>query len=559
MPKSPFPTLPRCSRCDSRLSAQPDQERLWCQSCGYERRDPEALQLLAKFVEAGGGDVEFSTDVPPTPTELKFLKDAWAAIQRGDKQTARYICHELVSHNHRLIDAYYMLFLTADNVPEKARHLASMLTFSPHHKQAKREMAKLRPIVGDDVKPSFFTASDYREEINQTVHAKGRLEDCPQCGGRTLYVEEDRVKCLSCNYVPDAKTRSQLLTQKRGDALIVTMPEDGGYHSLKDELIRRKYGGGKEWIIAKRVLNCQNCGAQLTLSGGMMTSQCAFCDSQHILVQDAMQSFQEPDAVLPAEVDEEAATAHFYKSLPKEVQKWVVRHDSMGVFLPYWSFKGTVAVMVHTQGTYDIENMLIAAAKEPAQKILEDVQPYDFSKLRPYDQRYLASWSAQLYSLDAIQASVTANTYAKYVGLMTELGHDFEDGLLARLDREYTAPYPHDLKNDTALLEMLQFRLVLLPVWMITMHLEGGGHHHAVMNAQTGEIIVTEKVDSKSILYRARRERGVPAPAIAGIHSNSVIVKPAAKRPIKPLRQQEALPVHVIEDGHPAIKPLPRR
>jgi ssDNA-binding Zn-finger/Zn-ribbon topoisomerase 1 len=538
--------------------AQPDQERLWCQSCGYARHDPQALQLLAQFIQAGGEEVEFSTDVPPNPTELKFLKDAWAAIQRGDKQTARYICHELVSHNHRLIDAYYMLFLSADTVPEKARHLASILTFSPQHKQAKREMAKLRPIVGENVKPSFFTAHDYREAIHQTIHAKGRLEDCPQCGGRTLYVEGDEVKCLSCNFVPDAKTRSQIINQRPGEqALLITMPEDGGYHSLKDELIRRKYGGDKEWIIAKRVLHCHNCGAQLTLSGGMMTSQCAFCDSQHVLVEDSLQSFQQPDAILPAELDEEQATAHFYKALPKEVQKWVVRHESMGVFLPYWSFKGSVAVLVRSQGTYDLENILIAAAAEPDQKILEDVQPYDFSTLRPYDQRYLASWSAQLYRLDAIQASVTANTYAKYVALMTDMGHDFEDGMLARLDREYQAPHPHDLKLDTALLEMLHFRLLLLPVWMITLHLEGGGHHHAVLNAQTGEIIVTEKVDSKSILYRARRERGVPAPAIAGIHNSSVVVTPSPKRPIKPLRQQEEVPIQ--QNGGRAIKPLPPR
>jgi ribosomal protein S27AE len=456
--------LPRCPRCGFRMIAQPEQERLWCQACGYQRNDPEVLQILRGIVQEKPSvfPIGFLPDVDTPeldPIQQVRLKAAIEALEKGNKQAARYLCDDLLKQNHRLVGAYYILYLAADTPLEKARHLASILVMEPQHVQAKRELDRLKRVVGRDIKPSFFTVSDQHEIVNETIPARGQLEDCPMCGGHTLYVEEDQVKCLSCGYRPKV---GKVAKKPLEDApLQIDMPADGGFHELREALWQRKYGGGREWVIAKRVLACQNCGAQLTLSGSMMTQQCAFCDSQHILEQDAIGSFQEPDAVLPAQLNQQEAAEVLLKNLPPEVQRRVVRQETVGIFLPFWSFKGDT-----------MREVLVPGCREPSTEALQDLQPFYLKDLRPYDQRYLAHWSAQLYSDDMIQASIAA-------GALPE--------------------------------NLTYYRLLLLPVWMTTLHLEGGGYYHSLVNGQTGEVVITERVDSGSS-YQAQKAYDNPAP-----------------------------------------------
>ena len=90
----------------------------------------------------------------------------------------------------------------------------------------------------------------------------------------------------------------------------VRLPADrSGYDKLDNALLQRRFGFTREWKIGARVLVCQNCAAQLTLSGTTFSTQCPFCDSAHVLVQDAVGSFEEPDALLPFKIDRRAAAA----------------------------------------------------------------------------------------------------------------------------------------------------------------------------------------------------------------------------------------------------------
>jgi len=461
------------------MIAQIGEKRLWCQVCGYTRKDPQAMQILQTYVQSGGKDL-YGTGFSPgdqrsgmSAQQAEMLDEAWQSLQNGDAKTARFLAFQVADRNHRAIEAYYILYLTTPktNSMEKARHLASVLALNPRHEQARAALEKLKSVVGEGVKPSFTTVFDHREFVDETVQAQGALEVCPMCGGKTLYVEEDHTKCLSCNYRPHQKPQADG---------VATLPPDGGFRSLQEALWKRKYGGNREWMIARRVLACQNCGAQLTLSGNMMADQCAFCDSQHVLVRDALGAFLEPDAVLPARLSAEEAMLVKREQLPRPVQEAVYRQESVGVFLPYWNFKR----VGHKTGM-----VLVPGGKEPSVKVLEYIQPFFLDDLRPYDQRYLARWSAQLYTIDMIQASLYADA------------------------------------NDPA---SLTYRLLLLPVWMTTFHLRGGGYYHSVINAQTGEVVITDRVDSGADYQPGHAPTGS-------------VIKPLPPRP------------------QSVIKPLPRR
>jgi len=185
-----------------------------------------------------------------------------------------------------------------------------------------------------------------------------------------------------------------------------------------------------------------------------MVDQCAFCDSQHVLVRDALGAFQEPDAILAADLSEREAVKAVWDLLPSSIRQLAYRHESVGVYLPFWNFRDR-----QNPQQWNTEAMLIAGSSQPSPAALEDIEPFDLRYLRPYDQRYLASWSAELPTRDAIQASLEVSA-----------------GIRDRVD----------------------YRLLLLPVWMTTIHLRGGGYYHSLVNGQTGEVVVADRVDSES-------------------------------------------------------------
>ena len=487
-----YQNIPKCNRCNSRMLAEPEKNRLWCQVCGYVRTDSEALRYL-KIYE---GSLEEDSQFPPgfrpprtrhgLDTEMEMLLDeAWDALKSGKKREARLLAHRVVSRNHRIVEGYYILYLASTQVMERARHLVSILALNPNHNRAKEELQKLVPVVGKDIKPSFNTIFDHRAFVDEEVEAKGKLEQCPMCGGETLYVSDDHVKCLACGFSPDAgKDTGRPLT---GAPIKTGKP--AGFHNLEEALMQRQYGSGKQWIVAKRVLACQNCGAQLTLSGNMMVDQCTFCDSQHVLFQDALESFQEPDAILPARLNQQEAVQTNLQELPSHLQRDAYRYESVGVFLSYWQFK--VPVWNVSGSRHDF--VLIPGSLEPSPKILEDILPFDLNNLHPYDQRYLAHWSAQLYTQDAVQASL-----------------------------QVTNQDP----------ETLEYRFVLLPVWMTTIHLRGGGYYHSVINAQTGEVVITGRVDSKSD-YQSKRDRLIQqqgSAPLSQLSNRGSVIRPIAPR-----------------------------
>ena len=94
-----------------------------------------------------------------------------------------------------------------------------------------------------------------------------------------------------------------------------------------------------------------------------------------------------------------------------------------GVYLPFWSFEGAASVIVQWDslsignimpGAYPAGDVLVGGVTRPSQAILYELMPYDLDALIAYDTRYLARWSAQIYNIDVIQASLTARAYIKY-------------------------------------------------------------------------------------------------------------------------------------------------
>jgi DNA-directed RNA polymerase subunit M/transcription elongation factor TFIIS len=531
-------TLPRCPYCNARMVPSPEGDRLWCQFCGATRDDPEALQAARQYQAAHRSENSYQPPVRDwdmDPILLRALDDGWECIQEGDLKTARLLLNDAQSRFPDSADVCYLLALTTDDRGEKRVYLERALQLQPYHEYAWRDKGVLDGVISVGNHPALAEVAP-----GEAVAAQSETEACPSCGGALAFdAALGACVCRHCGYRPDAPPGTATRAQFRG-----------GYQKLENALLQRRFGFTHEWHIGARVLVCQNCGAQLTLSGATLSTQCPFCDSAHILIRDAVGSFEEPDAILPFAVDRQTAAKAVHYRLAPDQRPAVERGEMWAVYLPFWAFQGMASVIVpptavlseaFRPGVYGVNDVLVAGVTRPGQAVLSELMPFDLGSLRPYDHRYLARWSAQLYSLDVIQASITARAYLKYMARRHATGFPSADtGTdLARTDfNAYNPPDTPLWRIATVEIEEINYRLLLLPVWMIALVMRDGTRRPAVVNGQTGEVVLlTSFADPETIIAGPNRPPVEPLP----LHTRNPIhpigsPRRNAIRPIQPRR-----------------------
>ncbi len=577
MPES---LLPRCPQCNARMLPAEHGTGLWCQFCGVVLDDPDARktaeQAQAQRATQDGYDPP-SRDWDMPLEDRRLLDSAWRSIQQGDTVSAAYLLREGVSRDADLADAWYLLSLTTDDPGEKTIYLDRALEIQPYHEYAWRDKGVLEGVIPDQ--PATATTPDPASEPQpDTVEAESETQACPLCGGMVAYdVALGVLVCRHCGYRAGAAPAAHPAAAPRG------------YQKLDDALLQRRFGFTREWHIGARVLVCQNCHAQLTLSSTTLSTQCPFCDSAHVLVQDAVGSFEEPDALLPFKIDRAAAAQAVHRQLEAAIRPQIERGEMQAVYLPFWAFKALVSIRStlglmpdapsqgryqgptamtfsiplfsvtlgderpanasratgepFRSGVYGVDDALVGGGTEPRQAVLYELMPYDLGGLVAYDPRYLAQRSAQIYSVDVIQASITARAYAKYVARRLATGYPAPAMDLARTDsRAYNPPDSPLWRAVQVTIETLHYRLILLPVWMISLILRSGMHRPAVVNGQTGEAILSSSFETPDTILNPRRAGVEDMPPSPSRRHSSVIrpidPPPARARVIRPLKRR---------------------
>lgn len=504
-------SLPHCPHCDARLCPSPDGKRLWCQFCGTTRDDPDALQKLEVYQASTINRTAYdppAREIDMSLEQRRTLDSAWDSIQTGDLVTAAYILQYALREDPNFADAWYLRSMTIDDRAEKLTCLNNALQAQPYHEYAWRDKGVLEGVIPPCGEGQVGAMPDPVEP----VEAESKTQSCPTCtGALTFDAALGTLICHHCGFRPGDLPRARFR---------------GGYDKLDHALLQRRFGFSKAWRIGERVLVCQNCHAQLTLSSSTLSTQCPFCDTSHVLVQDAVGSFEQPDALLPFKVDRQAAASAVHRRLSSGVQQQIERGEIQGVYLPFWAFRlVTIALEYFTPVSHNVGDVLVSGAVQPAQAVLYELMPYDLSQLVSYDHRYLAQWPAQIYSLDVIQASITGWAYIKYAAWQRVYRGQLPLVELARTDRDaYHLPDQSMSRElDRIKVEGLRYRLLLLPVWMITLHMANGMRRPAVVNGQTGEAIISASFAS-------------PETIIAGPNRATLELEPRRTTVIRPIQ-----------------------
>ena len=242
---------------------------------------------------------------------------------------------------------------------------------------------------------------------------------------------------------------------------------------------------------------CDSCGAIMIADEHMMSTMCPFCGSPALITRRMTREFK-PDYIIPFKIDKQTANDNIKKWLktrkmtprgfktksrltkmtPLYVPFWLldcaVNTDLYGVGKTYKDRVGSV-LSVKSRVKYYVKGVPFDASLKIANKLMEAIEPFDYSELVKFENRYLQGFCADKYDQPPIEIM------DRFIRRMDKISLGLSDTVAAK----YHDYVPEPEKNFTWMSE-LNIKYCLLPVWFMTVEFDGRSYQFAV-NGQTGE------------------------------------------------------------------------
>ncbi len=413
-----------------------------------------------------------------------IFSTAMEHVVRKDWDGAIKHLRRALDYNRNITDVYLWLGRLLPDEAERRAHLKTLLSLDMQHGEGLRELMILDGEIAWDQPFDDFTMPEVREAGE--VEAEARGVKCPRCGAPKLNSDPLWPGILTCGACGHE----------------VALPKGGGDRNVARALIRKR-SQAVEWVIGARVLACNGCGAQRTLAANQLAEHCPFCGSRNVITQDATGSLAQPDSVIPFAMDErEAADAvrEALKSGMERVKGWFVdnraeRLMAEGVYLPYWVFDASVdvtriyrirddearrasplAMPIQSSMTDRFAdaayNVAIPGVAQPPAWLLARIGKFEFGGHVAYAPELIAQHSAEIYTRDFDKAAMDAHGV---------IGQAMREKYNTNTSSEVTI-------SVSTLVKPISFRLILVPVWAVTIHEKDGDVRPALVNGQTGKV-----------------------------------------------------------------------
>ncbi len=411
-----------------------------------------------------------------------LLRTGIIEAKTGNKESARRYLDRAIymagSHDV-LAEAWFWMSEVMTDPAEKRKALDNCLSHDLYHARARRSLAILdgKLKAGDVVNPDRLPVV-----ADEMRSADAQRFMCPKCGGRMAFAPDGQT--LVCDYC----TQGQVVGDNSGET------------EEKDFIIAMATMKGHGKPLQEQVFHCNGCGAEFILPPRQISSNCAYCDSPHVVSLEKTKELLAPDGIIPHVFDQKRAV--------KMLIDWVNGNHitpekkvdlPRGLYLPLWTFDVggyidyTYEVVDNFQdetdlysgrfgqkkvtrfsSTYPIlENDLpIPASRKPSAVFLRLVDSFDMKSIKPYDPRFLANWPAEIYDVPMSAASLDARsqTFAKF-----------------KRDLPVLVNQSNIVNTSSANLMIESFKLNLLPVWMTELPFDGR-EHLVLINGQNGVI-----------------------------------------------------------------------
>ncbi|MCQ2428471.1 MAG: hypothetical protein MJ137_08785 [Clostridia bacterium] len=332
---------------------------------------------------------------------------------------------------------------------------------------------------------------------------------CPCCGGGIGF--DTSIQKLKCPYCDTEFDVEQL---EAYDSVLQSTAEEDKIEFTTDS---------DEWLdsVAEgmKLYLCNSCGGEIVGDGQMAATLCPFCGNP-VVIMGQYKGDLKPDYVIPFKLDKNAAMAAFSKHLsgkkllPKPFKDKNHLESLTGVYVPFWLFAATVNAninyqatrvtswsdsryeytqtnnfSVHREGSVSFEKVPVDGSRKVEDKLMESLEPYDYSELTDFRTAHLAGYLAARYDVDSEESKKHATERTK---------PSAEDAFMATVDgfSSVSTESSHVITTEG------KKKYALLPVWFLNTVWEGTNYSFA-MNGQTGKFVGNLPLD-KAALRRWR-------------------------------------------------------
>ncbi len=199
----------------------------------------------------------------------------------------------------------------------------------------------------------------------------------------------------------------------------------------------------EEQVASEGMFNCPACGGELKIEQYNAALKCEYCDS-YVIVEERTTGQYEPRLILPFEKShkeaEDILKDEFGKEkfLPDDFLSDAKLSGMEGMYVPFFLFdfdvRYTISAIGHKVRTwttgdyqytedsqYQIERqMVVPIEKMPADAsyakpddVMDLMEPYDYSKLQPYQAKFLSGFLAEQYNMESEELLVRAQQKAR--------------------------------------------------------------------------------------------------------------------------------------------------
>jgi ribosomal protein L37AE/L43A len=494
--KSIKPLAPSlCPQCSGMKTFVVTREKIECQRCGYVVRDSSNRPMKPEAPRTPQPVIRDLSRYKPTYRIThrggveSFVEAAYTTamdcVRRQDWEGAIKALERCIDYRADFTDGHLWLGRLLEDAVQRRDHLTTVLAHEPTHPEALRELMILD---GEIEHPGEhfdeYTMPEVRE-VNGAVSTMLHKMNCPRCGSPNLTDDDAQgvIYCDSCGH-----------RQEKRSGI-------GKFNSLSAALIKQR-SKPVRWIVGERWLQCKACGSTRTLSSEQLSETCPFCGSRNVIEQDALDTFRQPDGLVPFEISEKQALASVREQLKGFGEKLkgffnpnkVKRAEIEGVFLPFWVFDCVVDVQrtIIDKRSYDRDykplkpyrvetlpemenNILVSAVTSPPRAMTRELGKYRLTQAVAYEPGLIAQHGAEIYSIDFDKAAMDAHEIVS-----TELRSKYGS---ANITGDVTV-------NVVPMMKQMTFRLLLLPVWSVTLFEEDGEVRPALVNGQTGKVVL---------------------------------------------------------------------
>jgi DNA-directed RNA polymerase subunit RPC12/RpoP len=290
------------------------------------------------------------------------------------------------------------------------------------------------------------------------------LNKCPLCGGN---IELDHVTNeLFCVYCKTKFTYEQL----HSDTDISEASDYAEYH-------------------------CSSCGAVLIADENDITSECAYCGSTSVM-KNKLSGRYNSHYIIPFKLSAADAKRAFVSGTgtytPRSFRTEDVIKDVNGIFFPFWlydccvssrlKFRITDAYTKKTKNTdldinISFSKIPVDASVRMDDNYMDNIEPFDYSELKPFDKHYLIGYKAERYDTD--------------VKLMSKRSDKRVRKTFLSIARKKIAKQLHQILPENTDLKMkvsdLSYKYALFPVYLIRTEYKNKTRLF-VVNGQTGKM-----------------------------------------------------------------------